>query len=101
MELFAANPYDIIAAYSKDVSGTDMIKLHEVAHFNPVASIQGKGLTIVNNILGVLSRYKLIDVIYRQALSGLIEPKNRTSSSLGIAAKSISHKAEIQLLNSI
>jgi hypothetical protein len=101
VELFAANPYDLIAAYSKDISGTDMIKLHEVAHFNPVASIQGKGLTIVNNRLGVLSSYKLIDVIYRQALSGLIEPKNRTSSSLGIAAKSISHKAEIKLLNSI
>jgi hypothetical protein len=102
IELFAANPYDLIAAYSKDLSsGLDMIKLHEVAHFNPVASIQSKGLTIINNKLGQVFEYKLVDVAYRQGLSGLIEPKAKTSSSLGIPLKSINHKAEIQFLNSL
>jgi hypothetical protein len=102
IKLFAANPYDLIAAFSKDLSsGLDMIKLHEVAHFNPVASIQSKGLTIINNKLGQVFEYKLVDVAYRQGLSGLIEPKAKTSSSLGIPLKSINHKAEIQFLNSL
>ena len=101
LDIFLAQPYDLIAAYSKSIEDTEMIKVHSVDHFNPKDSIQAAGPTIVNDRLGTLLKYKLIDVVNKQGILGLLETKARTSTSLGVRITSLPHKAEIRFLEEL
>ena len=101
LNVWMAQPYDLIAAYSKSVDGVEMVKVHSVDHFNPKDSIQAAGPTIVNERLGSLQKYKLISAMSKQGVLGLLETKVRTSTSLGVRTTSIPHKSEIRFLEEL
>jgi hypothetical protein len=101
MSIILARPYDLIAVYSIGADGQAMVKLHKAADFGMHETIYAKGNIALHEKLGTVTGYQRIRGEIDHALSGLIEPKVRTSSSAGVSLESDAHIAEVDLLKTL
>ncbi len=101
MSIILARPYDLIAVYSIGTDGQAMVKLHKAADFGMHKTIYAKGNIALHEKLGTVTGYQRIRGEIDHALSALIEPKVRTSSSAGVSLGSDAHIAEVDLLKTL
>jgi hypothetical protein len=99
--IILARPYDLIAVYSELPDGRKMVKLHKAADFGLRETMNAQGKIAINDKLGMVKGYQKVSGEIEYALSSLVEPQNRTSTSAGVSLESDAHIAEVDLLKTL
>lgn len=101
-EIFLAPRGSLLAVYSRNQHGQQMVKVHHISDINPTGSPANQGAAIIPTT-GVPELYKLVSGAYVKMVKSLIMQSNQTSQSFGYPVNSFQEDiaAAVKCLNDL